>query len=127
METEIEILAGIRVKMWRTKEVERIVELIPSGEPGRYLYLIETPHKWPRYVIGTTDALCDDVRVVLKCGELWSANAAWEEKAAASRCPESMTPERFLAYLQKRGRWCDTSEEPEPMDRRAAVGEEVLA
>lgn len=45
---------------------------------GRYRYLIETPFKtFPKYVIGTTDALFDDVRIEHRCGLLTSSEHAW--------------------------------------------------
>lgn len=73
-ETEI---AALRAKMEREEDIKRVVRLIANGG-GRYMYLIETPFAtFPKFVIGTTDAAFEDVRLKLRCGLIESAEEAW--------------------------------------------------
>lgn len=61
-------------------DVKRVVKLVPDT-PGRFLYLIETPFAtFPKFVIGTTDATFDDVRLEVRCGAEWNALKHWGER-----------------------------------------------
>lgn len=75
-------LVSLREIMAREEDVKRIVRLEPTGT-GRFRYLIETPFAtFPKFVIGTTDAKFDDVRLELRCGLLESAEERWPELMA---------------------------------------------
>jgi len=71
------IMAELRAKMEQEDDIKRVVRLERAGD--RFRYLIETPFKtFPKFVIGTTDAEFDVVRLELRCGLLESAEAAWD-------------------------------------------------
>lgn len=54
----------------------RALHRLQAIEGGRWAYLIETPFMaFPRWVVGTTDARNDDVRIVLTCGLQVTAEA----------------------------------------------------
>ncbi len=79
METEDPAIKALREKMEREDDIKRVVRLIPHTE-GRYLYLIETPFAtFPKFVIGSTDATFDDVRLLSRCGLLQTAETKWLE------------------------------------------------
>jgi hypothetical protein len=74
-------LVSLREIMAREEDVKRIVRLERAGD--RFRYLIETPFAtFPKFVIGTTDAKYDDVRLELRCGLLESAEERWPELMA---------------------------------------------
>ena len=57
-------------------DVKRLVELAVIGTG--WLYLIETPFEtWPRFVIGTLSPDGSGPRILLNCGQEWSARAEW--------------------------------------------------
>ncbi|HSI08799.1 MAG TPA: hypothetical protein VK985_09410 [Rariglobus sp.] len=71
-----EIIDALRNRMECEEDILRVVNLVPYGD--RFRYLIETPFKtFPRFVIGTTDAAFDDVRLELRCGLLTTAERYW--------------------------------------------------
>jgi hypothetical protein len=75
---------ALREQIGRESDVRRVLELTPIGG-GRFRYLIETPFAtFPRFVIGTTDAENEDVRIELKCGAEWNARQQWAERQVAA-------------------------------------------
>jgi len=75
--TEKKPIDALREIMLREQDVKRLVRLAEwSG--GRFLYQIETPFAtFPKFVIGTTDAAFDDVRIKHRCGLEESSDEAW--------------------------------------------------
>lgn len=49
---------------------------------GRIAYLIETPHSFPRFVVGLTDAKLETVRILMGCGEEVTARERFAKQAA---------------------------------------------
>lgn len=67
------VIEDLRREIAGQADVRRVVELVPLAG-GRFAYLIETPFEtFPKFVVGTTDATNEDVRIGLRCGAEWSA------------------------------------------------------
>lgn len=60
-------------------DVHDVIELAKDAA-GHWLYLIRTPLDWvfPRFVIGSTDALNEAPEILLRCSAEWSARAEWD-------------------------------------------------
>lgn len=71
-------VAAIRAEMEAAPDVSRVMALEETG-PGAFLYLIETPHSFPRYVIGRTDATLESPEILRGCGEEENAWRIWRE------------------------------------------------
>lgn len=70
-------LANLRKIMEMEDDVKSIIRLESIG--NRFRYLIETPFEtFPKFVVGTTDAAFDDVRLESRCGMLSTAEKAWD-------------------------------------------------
>ena len=75
--------------MKRESDIKTVVRLVPSGA-GRYRYLIETSFAtFPKFVVGTTDASFDDVRIESRCGLFSTADEAWARKPNVSGQPRA--------------------------------------
>ena len=72
-------LEAIRAAMLTAPDVMRVLALEEHG-PGAVLYLIETPHSFPRFVIGRTDPALKEPAILRGCGEEWNAWEAWREE-----------------------------------------------
>jgi hypothetical protein len=75
---------AIRAEMEAAPDVARVMALEETG-PGAFLYLIETPHSFPRYVIGRTDATLSNPQILRGCGEENNAWRLWQEIRAEER------------------------------------------
>jgi hypothetical protein len=73
-----ESLLDLRHRIASQPDVLRVMDLkLHPREPGQFLYLIQTPFQFPKYVIGQTDALNLFPHVLLTCGMEWSACDYW--------------------------------------------------
>jgi hypothetical protein len=64
-------------------DIKQVIRLVPHGD--RFRYMIETPFAtFPKFVIGTTDAAFEDVRIESRCGLLSTAEEAWARRPAGS-------------------------------------------
>ena len=71
-------LQAIRAEMEAAPDVSRVLALEESA-PGAFLYMIETPHSFPRYVVGRTDGTLKNPEVLRGCGEEGNAWRLWQE------------------------------------------------
>jgi hypothetical protein len=70
-------LQNLRARIEQEADVKRLLKLEPLAN-GAFRYLIETPFEtFPKFVIGTTDALNQSVRIEMRCGALWNAEEHW--------------------------------------------------
>ena len=84
MSTPIEV---VRALIAAESDVKRVLEIVQVGE--RFRYLIETPFAtYPKFVIGSTDAELNDVRLQFKCGLECNARREWDHLLA---CPVKQT------------------------------------
>lgn len=63
-------------------DVKRVMalEVLPGGEPRRWVYLIETPYMtFPKFAVGTTNAENTEVSLLLTCGSEWAATAGFNQ------------------------------------------------
>lgn len=78
MSTDIQAL---RAKIAAEDDVLQVLHLVPHGE--RFLYLIETPFAFPRFVVGFMNAEGAAEQILLQCGAKWTAvNRFAAERAA---------------------------------------------
>lgn len=78
---------AIRAEMEAAPDVSRVMALEETG-PGAFLYLIETPHSFPRYVIGRTDGTLANPEILRGCGDEENAWNLWRELRAEQRARE---------------------------------------
>jgi hypothetical protein len=70
-------LEQLRGLIEREPDVKKLHRLEQCGD--RFRYLIETPFEtFPKFVIGTTDATNNDVRIEHSCGLQSTAEEAWD-------------------------------------------------
>lgn len=80
-------LEQLRDLILQQSDVKRVVGLVSMAD-GRFAYCIETPFMtFPRFVVGTTDAVNDDVHIHSRCGAEWSAMACFEKLAGNLDAP----------------------------------------
>ena len=68
----------IQAKIRTDSDVKNVLEL-EATEDGGWLYMIETQHVFPRFVIGRLDSDGDNPAVLLGCGAVWNASERWVE------------------------------------------------
>lgn len=73
-------LARLRALILAEDDVKALIKLEVIG--GKYWYLIQSIYQDLPYVIGTTDANNEHVRIKLKCGQKWAAEVAWKQLQA---------------------------------------------
>ena len=74
-----ETLEAIRAKIGAAQDVRKILDL-EEIEPDVFLYLIETPHSFPRFVVGSFCAECEQAEILCGCGAEWNARASFQEQ-----------------------------------------------
>lgn len=59
-------------------DVKKVWALEALPEPGRWLYLIETPFMtFPKFAVGTTNQANSAVQILMTCGSVWAATDAF--------------------------------------------------
>lgn len=71
----------IKIAMEAQEPGITVLELAKTQE-GRIAYLIETPHSFPRFVVGLTDPELKNVKILVGCGADRTARARFAGIAA---------------------------------------------
>lgn len=118
----MQTLEQLRKLIEQEEDVKRVIRLEPHGD--RFRYLIETPFEtFPKFVIGTTDATNEDVRIEHKCGLEATAQEAWDGQL---RPTPRTTSARRKSHCEHLPRYIVDVTISEEIEREADASEEKI-